>query len=110
MKLVFDRADLQRWVDEARLANTTYYKTRRALWEDLLGVLEKGPQAPTGDQRWLRQTTFVAIKLFLTSRNEQLNDASRLGFETQLASLDDWLQGHASRVEVTRPGTGEELL
>lgn len=80
------QGELQRWLLRAHTTNTIYFRARRDLFGSLCDIVSTEP--PGGAYVTLPVELWVTIKLFLTSRNDQLTNDSRLAFERALSELD----------------------
>lgn len=85
MALVVSHRELVSWAQQAMLVNTTYFRARRQLYQRLVALVSEGSRAQ--DPVDIGVEEYVAVKLFLTSRNDGLNDNNRLAFERVLV---DW--------------------
>lgn len=87
MLLTVRQNSLRSWVIEAQLANYTYFRVRRELYNHLINELNQAREANPALCVHVTYESFVVAKQFLTSRNESFNNDSRLAFDRVLA---DW--------------------
>lgn len=87
MKLSADRDALLQWVEEAQLANTTYFRVRRDLFARLTSLLKRESDVDVTVRVTISHDVFVSLRGFLLSRNEQENDNKVLSFEKSLLEI-----------------------
>lgn len=79
-----DLTDLLTWCTNCVIANVSYYRIRRTLFEQLVSLCVA---QRVGPRVTIPEELFIAIKGFLTCRNEALNDDKRLAFDTAVMDL-----------------------
>jgi len=88
MRFDVNKHSLQLWVNTAQMANTTYFRVRRTLYNKLVKLI-----ANEEDHDFtIDGETFNTLKGFLTARNESLNDNRTLAFVKALDELNEDLQ------------------
>lgn len=80
------------WLDRADLANVTYFRVRRALFQELAQELRDAAGVHPGLCVTLPDEVFLALKQLLQSRNEGVSSDVRLSFERALADCSMLLQ------------------
>lgn len=79
-----DPTDLATWCVNCIIANVTYFRTRRDLFDQLISLcLAKR----VGSRVMIPEELFTAIKGFLTARNDSINDDKRLAFDKAVIEL-----------------------
>lgn len=86
MRLYVNNDKLRSWIRTATLANTTYFRVRRDLWNGFLGCLALDADDPAAVS-FIESESYIVLKLFLTSRNDGMSDNNRLAFERTLEQL-----------------------
>lgn len=76
---------LQEWVNVACLANLSYFRTRRELWDSLTQIIRES-QGVDGTVV-MSVPLFISLKSALTCKNDQLNDDKRLAFDTGIMQI-----------------------
>lgn len=79
-----DPTDLATWCINCIIANVTYFRTRRELFDQLINLCMA---QRVGSRVMIPEELFTAIKGFLTSRNESINDDKRLAFDKAVIEL-----------------------
>lgn len=79
-----DPTDLSTWCINCIIANVTYFRTRRDLFNQLINLCMSQRH---GTRVMIPEELFTAIKGFLTSRNESINDDKRLAFDKAVIEL-----------------------
>lgn len=80
----FPRIALRQWANSVLSQNTTYYRTRRQLFESFTQLLG---DRHIDDAVRVDSSLVTVIRLFLMSRSDALSEASRLGFETAVNEI-----------------------
>lgn len=96
MEFKANRLELQEFVESASFSNISYFRVRRDLFEAFCSLVEGGRDSD--DSIVIGFETFQAVKSFLISRNEQLDDNKRLSFERALYDLSRHASGDGRRV------------
>lgn len=79
-----DPTDLATWCYNCIIANVTYFRTRRYLFDQLINLcLAKR----LGSRVMIPEELFSAIKGFLTSRDHAIDDEKRLAFDKAVIEL-----------------------
>lgn len=79
-----DPTDLATWCVNCIIANVTYFRTRRDLFDQLINLCLA---RRVGARVMIPEELFTAIKGFLTSRNDSINDDKRLAFDKAVIEL-----------------------
>lgn len=79
-----DPTDLLTWCSNCLMANLSYYRLRRELFEQFITLCCRSRPGSRVD---IVDEIFISIKSFLTSRNESLNDDKKLSFDTAVLEL-----------------------
>lgn len=75
---------LAKWCRRALLENTTYFRSRRVLYDEFLTLIDPPPgQRCTS----IDQESFIVVKQFLTTRNEAITNDLRLAFDKTVIAL-----------------------
>lgn len=78
---------LAEWVTEAQIANLSYFRVRREVYQSFLQALDASKDAAEEDCTTLSADDFFTIKQVLTVRNEGLGNDARLAFDRLLTEL-----------------------
>lgn len=80
----FSTSELGSFVINALTVNVSYYRVRRDLFSKFANAMGPSPGEATVE---VDEETFVAVRTFLTTRNDGLNDNKRLSFDKALLDL-----------------------
>jgi len=79
-----DPTDLATWCTNCIISNVVYFRTRRDLFDQLIHLCLAQRR---GARVMIPEELFTAIKGFLTSRNDSINDDKRLAFDKAVIEL-----------------------
>lgn len=96
-----DAAAAVGWSQKVLLANLTYFRVRRELFEEFVAMTSP----VDGTTRFgLSHESFIVIRQFLTARNDAINDDKRLSFDKAILQLRADAQAAVARAPVRAAG------
>lgn len=82
--ITFDAHDALAWTTEALKSNSSYFRLRRELFTKLVQIMDQGLIRCDLDD-----DAYIALRQFLTNRNDAITDDKRLSFDKAVLQLRD---------------------